>query len=420
MGRAGAPARALDGGSGFLSRSSRSDSAMRVLYLTDSLSDLDGVGRYAVRLLRALEAEREGLQIHVLLGRKHRPTSADVPAHWKVEVALPPDYFFYMSPLKFWASLELAQRRIARAAANCDLVHAIKDYPHNLAGLLGAERAGKPCIATGHGTYTVQPLVDARHAKRAVSAYARFASMIAVSRYTAERLRELLPPQHALLANLSVIPNAVDAARYVTPASTGPRPWHGQRFSLSIGELKERKGHHLALAAWCEVARERPDLRHYVVGRGAGDDYERELHGIVERAGLTSRVTFLGNVSEPEKVDLLQRAQVFLHVPVTARDGGFEGFGIVYLEASAAGIPCIGTRGCGAEDAIVDGSTGYLVAQEPAAVAQALALVLDDPALRARLGAGGREHAARSSWRSNARSVLALYDKALAERRGSR
>ena len=125
---------------------------MRVLFLTDSLSDLDGVGRYAVRLLRALEEERPGLEVRVLLSRKHRPTSADVPAHWKVEVALPPDYFFYMSRLKFWASLQLAQRRIARAAADCDLVHAIKDYPHNLAALLGAERAGKPCIATGHGT----------------------------------------------------------------------------------------------------------------------------------------------------------------------------------------------------------------------------------------------------------------------------
>jgi len=391
---------------------------MRVLYLTDSLSDLDGVGRYAVRLLRALEEERAGLEVHVLLGRKHRPTSADVPRHWKIEVALPPDYFFYMSPWKFWASLQLAQRRVARAARDCDLVHAIKDYPHNLAGLLGAERAGKPCIATGHGTYTVQPLVDPRHAQRAAAAYARFDAMIAVSRFTAERVRELLPPQHALIPRLRVIPNAVDSARYAQPVTVERKPWHGLRFTLSIGELKERKGHHLALEAWCRVAKERADLHHFVVGRGAGDAYERELHARVEREGLTERVTFLGNVSEAEKIDLLQRAQLFLHVPVTARDGGFEGFGIVYLEASAAGVPCIGTLGCGAEDAIVDGSTGFLVAQDPAEVASALARVLDDDALRARLGARGREHAAHSSWRANARSVLGLYDEALARRGG--
>ncbi|MBM3986553.1 MAG: glycosyltransferase family 4 protein [Planctomycetes bacterium] len=392
---------------------------MRVLYLTDSLSDLDGVGRYGVRLLRALEEERPGLEVRVLLGRKHRAMSAEVPRHWKVEVALPPDYFFYMSSWKFWASLQFAERRVARAARDCDLVHAIKDYPHNLAGLLGAERAGKPCIATGHGTYTVQPLVDPRHARRSAAAYARFDALIAVSRFTAERVRELLPAQHALLPRLRVIPNAVDAAHYARPASVSRKPWHGLRFTLSIGELKERKGHHLALEAWCAVAATRTDLHHFVVGRGAGDEYERELHARVERAGLGRRVTFLGNVTEEEKVDLLQRAQVFLHVPVTARDGGFEGFGIVYLEASAAKVPCIGTLGCGAEDAIVDGGTGFLVAQEPTAVAEALARVLDDDALRVRLGAGGRAHAAQSSWAANARSVLGLYDEALARRGGS-
>lgn len=389
---------------------------MRVLFLTDSLSDLDGVGRYTVRLLRALEEQRPGLEVRVLLARKHRPTSAEVPAHWDVEVALPPDYFFYMSPLKFWVNLQLAQRRIAKAAQSCDLVHAIKDYPHNLAGLLGAERAGLPCVATGHGTYTVQPLVDPRHAQRARDAYARFDGMIAVSRFTAERVRELLPAQHPLASRLHVIPNAVDAAKYARPVVLEARPWQLQRFTLSIGELKERKGHHLALEAWCRAARAHPDLHHYVVGKGAGDNYERSLRSIVERAGMAERVHFLGNVREDEKVDLLQRAQLFLHVPVTARDGGFEGFGIVYLEASAAGLPCIGTLGCGAEDAIVHERTGLLVEQSADAVERALVRVLDNASLRDAMSKAGREHAARSSWSENARAVLAIYDEILKRR----
>ena len=52
----------------------------------------------------AMEKLRPELEVEVLLSRKHRPTSADVPAHWRVSVALPPDYFYYMSPLRFWAS----------------------------------------------------------------------------------------------------------------------------------------------------------------------------------------------------------------------------------------------------------------------------------------------------------------------------
>ena len=56
---------------------------MRVLFLTDSLSDFDGVGRYTIRLIQALEKLVPELEVEVLLARKHRPTSEEVPAHWR-------------------------------------------------------------------------------------------------------------------------------------------------------------------------------------------------------------------------------------------------------------------------------------------------------------------------------------------------
>jgi phosphatidyl-myo-inositol dimannoside synthase len=384
---------------------------MRVLFLTDSLSELDGVGRYAVRLITALEELRPDLEVEVLLARKHRPTSPEVPARWKIEVGLPPDYFFRMSPLRFWPSLYGASRRVARAAANADLVHAIKDYPHNLAGLLGARKRGVPCVATAHGTYSVQPLLVRRHARLAAWTYRNVDAWIAVSRHTRDRLHEILGEG---VADLLVIPNAVDAGHYAERPEIGPQPWHGHPFTLSIGELKERKGHHLAIAAFAAVAPRHPDLRHYVVGKPSGDGYERGLGEIASRAGVADRVRFLGNVSEAEKIDLLQRARVFVHTPVTAADGGFEGFGIVYLEAAACGIPSIGTRGSGAEDAIVDGETGLLVDPTATAVAEALERLLTDPALAGRLGALGRERARASSWRDNATRVLEVYDAVLA------
>ncbi len=388
---------------------------MRILFLTDSLSDLDGVGRYAVRLISALQELRPGLEVEVLLARKHRPTSRDVPAHWHVSVGLPPDYFFYMSALRFWPSLWLAAWRVSRSARRADLVHAIKDFPHNYAGLLGARMAAKPCIATAHGTYSVQPLLDERHAKRARWVYARFAALIAVSRYTSSRLLELLDRGELDRGRVHVIPNAVSASHYANARALSPKPWHDRAFTLSIGEIKERKGHHLALAAWCLAAARRPELHHFVVGKHTGDAYYESLLALARSAGALDRLHFLGNVSEDEKVDLLQRARVFVHTPVTAADGGFEGFGIVYLEASASGTPTIGTRDCGAEDAIDDGVTGFLVEPTVDAVRGALERVLDDDALRAQLGRAGRERAARSSWLENARAVLAIYDRVLGE-----
>lgn len=385
---------------------------MRVLFLTDSLSDLDGVGRYAVRLISALQAREPSLEVAVLLGRKHRPTSAGVGAGWRVWVALPPDYFFHMSPVRFWVWRVLATARAWRAARRADLVHAIKDYPHNLVALDAARLAGVPCVATGHGTYTVQPLLSRRHARRARRTYRGFARLICVSRYTRRRLFELLEPGELSRERVEVIPNAVAADHYREPRALSLRPWHGTRFTLGIGEVKERKGQHLALEAWCRVAADQPDLQHFVVGRLAGDDYEARLRGIAAASGLEQRVHFLGNVDEDEKIDLLQRAQVFLHTPVTAADGGFEGFGIVYLEAAAAGTPALGTLDCGAEDAIVDGETGRLVAQDVGAVEAALRELLGE-GRGGPMGQAARRHAAAASWEVNAGRVLALYREAL-------
>jgi phosphatidylinositol alpha-1,6-mannosyltransferase len=389
---------------------------VRVLFLTDSLSELDGVGRYAVRLVSALEQQSRGLEVDVLLARKHRPTSALVPKRWRVSVALPPDYFFYMTPARFWASYAQALWPAYRAARRADVVHALKDYPHSLLALHAAQLAGKPCVATAHGTYTVQPLVDPRHAARARRAYGGFASLISVSGYTRRRLFEVLGDDE-LAARVHVVPNGVDAEHYAAPRDIGERPWHGHRFTLGIGELKERKGHHLALAAWCRVARRHADVHHYVVGKRSGDAYEARLLALAREAGVAERVHLLGTVEEDEKVDLLQRALVFVHTPVTAADGGFEGFGLVYLEAAASGTAALGTRDSGAEDALRDGATGLLVDPDAGAVEAALDRLLGDAELRERLASAGPAEARRRTWRDNAGRVLALYEQALAERR---
>lgn len=389
---------------------------MRVLYLTDSLSDLDGVGRYGVRLIAALEELQPDLEVEVLLGRKHRPTSADVPDRWRVSVGLPPDYFFYMKPVRFWAQLHLSVRRAARAAREADLVHAIKDYPHNLVALRAARRAGVPCVATAHGTYSLQPLLQERHRRRALDTYRGFARMIAVSGYTRRRMLEAMGEASPGPDHIRFIPNAVDAERYagaMEETAAGDRPWRAHPFTLTIAEVKERKGLHLAVEAWSRIAGEHPGLHHYIVGKASGDAYQASLLETAASRGLADRLHLLGNVLEADKVDLLQRAEVFLHTPVTAVEGGFEGFGIVYLEAGASGTPVIGTLDCGAEDAILDGSTGFLVEPRPEAVEAALARLMGDGALRQRMGAEGCRHARASSWRRNAEQVLAVYREAL-------
>ena len=281
--------------------------------------------------------------------------------------------------------------------------------------MLGARLAGKPCIATAHGTYTIQPLLHARHAKRARWTYARFSGLISVSGYTARRLREVLGKEADLL-KVRTIPNCVDLAPLEEPQNLEGCLWSDKRFTLGIGETKERKGHHLALGAWVKAAADQPDLHHFTVGRLSNDDYEASLRAIAREGGMQDRVHFLGNVTEAEKIDLTQRCEAFVHTPVTASDGGFEGFGIVYLEASACGKPVLGTNGCGAEDAIVHDETGLLADPDPDSVTAALTRLLGDPELRPRMGEAGRRHARANTWEKNAAAVLELYDSSLGGR----
>ena len=96
----------------------------------------------------------------------------------------------------------------------------------------------------------------------------------------------------------------------------------------------------------------------------------------------------------------------------------FEGFGQVHLEAGAFGIPAIGTRECGAADAIDEGVTGLLVSQLSieTELPEAILKLLDDPALRARMGEANRSKAERTTWESVAARYIALYENELMSR----
>jgi len=385
---------------------------MRVLYLTDSLSDLDGVGRYGVRLLGALEDAGGGVEVEVLLGRGHRITSEDVRASWVVNVGLPPDHYYYMSPARFWANTLLYLPGAVAAARRADLVHCIKDFPHSWLGAWAAKLAGKPCVATAHGTYTTEPLKDGRHRERARWAADRFVRWIAVSGFTKRRLLEALGGAGPKGDEIVIVSNAVNAAHYQGAKDVGEQLWHGKEYTCAIGELKERKGHHLSLEAWLRLASARPTLEHFIVGRPAGDDYEERLRAMVRGAGATERVHFLGNIGEEEKVDLLQGAAAFLHTPVTAADGGYEGFGIVYLEAAACGTPSVGTLHSGAEDAVSVGVSGVLVEPNVEAIAAGITEILGGEGPE-RFAEGARSYALDCSWERNAEDVLAMYREAL-------
>jgi len=163
------------------------------------------------------------------------------------------------------------------------------------------------------------------------------------------------------------------------------------RLVVSLSRLVPRKGMDTLIRAATLVAPSRPDLT--VAIGGGGRDHGR-LERLVEATGAPVRL--LGLVSHGDLPSLYGCADVYAML-CRNRWAGLEqeGFGVVFLEAAAAGVPQVAGDSGGAAEAVMDGETGLVVRQpsDVPAAADALARLLDDADLRARMGAAGRERA---------------------------
>jgi phosphatidyl-myo-inositol dimannoside synthase len=160
------------------------------------------------------------------------------------------------------------------------------------------------------------------------------------------------------------------------------------RWLLTVARLAAHKGIDTVLRVMSLLRDEYPDLRYAVVGSGTR---LVQLQALARSLGVSDRVRFLTDVPDEDLPSLYNSAELYLGVsrPVELMT---EGFGISLSEASACGIPVIGSSTGGIPDAVRDGETGLLVDPEnPAAVAGAVRLLLRDRDLARRLGAAGHE-----------------------------
>jgi phosphatidylinositol alpha-mannosyltransferase len=197
-----------------------------------------------------------------------------------------------------------------------------------------------------------------------------------------------------------VIPNGVDVARF-RDAVPIARWQDGTSNILFVGRHEPRKGLLDLLKAHRILRKTGCNCRLLIVGRGP---QEREARRYV----LTSRmsgVEFLGRVSDEEKAQLFRTADVYVS-PAT----GGESFGIVLLEAMAAGAPIVASDIHGYKGVLKRGEQGLLVPpRKPKAIAAAVAQLLADPGLRAQMSENGRQRAEEFSWTRVTAKVEAYY-----------
>ena len=189
---------------------------------------------------------------------------------------------------------------------------------------------------------------------------------------------------------------SVDRIAYVHPSfsprvltSSRPLSHHGIRL-LTVARLVPRKGHLRVLEALARLRREGrapADLSYMIVGDGV---MKEEIERRVVELGLTDCVHLRTDVSDEELPNFYQSSDLFV-MPTAFTKLDREGFGIVYLEAAAFGLPSIATHHAGVDEAVLDGSTGLLIPDgDIGALAKAIQTLSTDAALRQKLGAAGK------------------------------
>ncbi|MFD8786220.1 glycosyltransferase family 4 protein [Kitasatospora sp. NPDC059599] len=314
-----------------------------------------------------------------------------------------------------------ARRYLARHKGRYDVVHDNQTLGY---GLLGLARHGFPLVTTIHHPITVdrQLELDAAPTRLKRLSLRRWYAFTRMQRRVAARLDHVITvsgsSQREIAEHLGAAPGAIS----VVPIGADTRLWSP---SDAVGRVPGRivttssadvplKGLVFLVEALAKVRTER-DAHLVVVGKPQKDD--GPVAEAVRRFGLAEHIEFRSGLTDGELVDLYRSAEVAC-VPSL-----YEGFSLPAAEAMATGTPLVATTG-GAipEVAGPDGETCLAVPPgEADALAAALGRLLDDPELRAGLGAAGRERVlARFTWERAAELTAEAYRAAIATGAGAR
>jgi phosphatidyl-myo-inositol dimannoside synthase len=313
------------------------------------------------------------------------------------------------------AFLGNARELVQRLGHDDAVVHCKTTFPEGVSALIAKRRrrANTHLVVYVHG----EELLIAR-SSRLISMLARWVlrgadTVIANSRNTASMIESFVPGR-----SVQVVHPGVDAAAH----RVGPLDRDTMRARLgaadafvviTVGRLEARKNHRTVLGAIARLRGEGRDIRYWCVGEG---ETRAALVALVAANGWGDWVYFTGRVDDEERRRLVAAAD--LHAMPSIDEGGLiEGFGIVFLEAAAAGVPSIAGNNGGQAEAVLDGRTGRVVdGRDVEAVAGAIRALIGDPGARAEMAVQCVAWAAQNDW---TRVVTRTIDALQVDRAGT-
>lgn len=356
---------------------------MKICYLNHDLREHTGAGRFGLQLVERL-AREEGVQASVLTMVK-----SGHPLEQPVLRAGVPGFL-------------LALGRMRSALSDCDIIHALDGYPYGVIGCIAAIVLRKKMFITAVGTGALQALRNPLKKTLLCWAYRRADRVVAVSNYTKREIVKRCPGLEIDVINHAVNECEFRADNEDLSAQERSAVKNLKPYILSVGSGKPRKGYCYSFEAFAKVRARFPGFRYVTVGYDKGSEIPNEF-------GVLDATVCYKNISRTFLRALYRNAELFMLLPYDDR-GDVEGFGFVFLEAAAAGLPVIGTYGCGAEDALIHGKNGFLVEPRNAnEAADAAIKILSDASLREKFSKGSVEFARRMNWDKVAERYVEMY-----------
>ena len=283
-----------------------------------------------------------------------------------------------------------------------DLLQTYDSWPLSFLGALGRKILKIPLFVGAHGTAAINPLFDRRIRHSLIWSYKVAEKVLCISSFTKTMLEKLTG-----LSKFCILPlDGVDYEFFAKPRDLSrlSARWKPGKIILTVAKLKERKGIDVSLKAFKYVKEEIADAKYLIIGGGDKLPYQT----LASKLGLED-VFFLGEVSDEELAGYYQLCDVFVMTP--KRFGGdVEGFGLIYLEAGAAGKPVVASRHGGVIDVVKHMENGILVPEnDPKATARAIIRILKYRDLAKKLGEGGRKMARKYSWEKSVESLINIW-----------
>lgn len=386
---------------------------MRILMMIHRQADNSPYCFYVHEQAKALKARGHEVVVISCVGvlpmmEKLRPAQAEVNARTPEAAVVDGIKVYYPRCLTLGNAGEkvLGGRLLARAALPIarklhrekpfDIVHAHMLPRDGHAGLLVARALHLPMALTVHGTDIFKYFIPGQAPWKRNQQIARQAdALMAVSSLLLSRVA----PYRGEGKVTEVVPNGVDLS--LIPEKTTNKP----HTVISVGTLKARKCMDKTLEAFARIAGDYEDATLTIVGIG---EMEAQLRARIAELGLEKRVTLTGGLPHEAVIRRMAESDLFV-LPSWG-----EGYGIVYIEAMAAGCIAVGAKDEGIEDTIRDGKNGFLVpAGDTDAVERVMRRVFEDEQKWDALREQGRRDARELTWERNAARTEAVYHEAI-------